>query len=331
MPETFKAFVLDQKEGRLSGQVLDQSPDSLPSNDVTIAVEYSSLNYKDGLAVTGTGKIIRQFPMIPGIDLAGTVEHSHCGAWQPGDRVVLTGWGTGERYPGGFTQKARAKSEWLVKIPDALSTKQAMSIGTAGFTAMLCVLALEHQGLAPGSGEVVVTGAAGGVGSVAVAILAKLGYKVTASTGRAETHDYLRSLGASEIVDRSVLGDVSKKPLEAERWTAAVDSVGGTTLINLLKTMQYGGSVAACGLAGGADLATTVFPFILRGVNLLGIDSVQCRMPKREQAWTRLAADLSPAQMDHMTRVISLSEVERYSKEILVGKIQGRTVVDVNA
>ncbi len=331
MPENFKALVLDQTDGRLVSQVREQSMDSLPSHDVTIAVEYSSLNYKDGLAVTGTGKIIRQFPMVPGIDLAGTVEHSHCGAWNVGDRVVLTGWGIGERFPGGFTQKARAKSEWLVKLPDGMTTKQAMSIGTAGFTAMLSVMALEHQGVTPNLGEVAVTGAAGGVGSVAIAILAKLGFRVTASTGRPETHDYLKSLGASDIIDRAVLGEPSKKPLEAERWAAAVDSVGGVTLQNILKTLQYGGSVAACGLAGGADLPTTVFPFILRGVNLLGIDSVQCRMPQRLAAWSRLATDLSAAQLDHITRVISLSEVERYAKEILAGKVQGRIVVDVNA
>lgn len=331
MPENFKALVLDQTDGRLVSQVREQSMDSLPSHDVTIAVEYSSLNYKDGLAVTGTGKIIRQFPMVPGIDLAGTVEHSYCGAWNVGDRVVLTGWGIGERFPGGFTQKARAKSEWLVKLPDSMTTKQAMSIGTAGFTAMLSVMALQHQGVTPDSGEVAVTGAAGGVGSVAIAILAKLGFRVTASTGRPETHDYLKSLGASDIIDRAVLGDPTKKPLEAERWAAAVDCVGGVTLQNVLKTLQYGGSVAACGLAGGADLPTTVFPFILRGVNLLGIDSVQCRMPERQAAWLRLATDLSAAQLDHMTRVISLAEVERYSKEILAGKVQGRIVVDVNA
>ena len=331
MPENFKALVLEQTDGRLVSQVREQSTESLPSHDVTIAVEYSSLNYKDGLAVTGTGKIIRQFPMVPGIDLAGTVEHSHCGAWNVGDRVVLTGWGIGERFPGGYTQKARAKSEWLVKLPDSMTTKQAMSIGTAGFTAMLSVMALEHQGVTLSSGEVVVTGAAGGVGSVAVAILAKLGYRVTASTGRPETHDYLRSLGATAIIDRAVLSEPSKKPLEAERWAGAVDSVGGATLLNVLKTLQYGGSVAACGLAGGADLPTTVFPFILRGVNLLGIDSVQSPMPQRQTAWSRLATDLSAAQLDHMTRVISLAEVERYSKEILAGKVQGRIVVDVNA
>ena len=331
MTEKFKALVLDQQDSKTTSQVRDIEIASLSPGDVTIAVEYSSLNYKDGLAVTGTGKIIRQFPAIPGIDLAGTVKESASAAYQRGDRVVVTGWGIGERYSGGYAQMARVKSDWLVKLPDGLTTKQAMGAGTAGFTAMLCVMALEHEGAKPGDGEIVVTGAAGGVGSIAVAVLAKLGYKVVASTGRPETHDYLRELGASDFLDRSVLAESSKKPFEAERWAGAVDSVGGSTLANLIKTMRYGSSIAACGLAGGTDLSTTVFPFILRAVNLLGVDSVQCKQPKRQEAWHRLAVDLAADKLERIVRVISLAEVERYSREILAGKVQGRTVVDVNA
>lgn len=327
----FKALVLDRHESGQTCQIRELSPDSLPQGDVTIAVEYSSLNYKDGLAVTGTGKIIRQFPMVPGIDLAGVVEASESQAFQPGDRVVLTGWGIGERHSGGYTQKARVKGEWLVKLPAGLSTKHAMAIGTAGFTAMLSVMALEHEGLTPGEGEVVVTGAAGGVGSVGVALLAALGHHVTACTGRRETHDYLHTLGASAILGREAFSEVSKKPMEAERWSGAIDSVGGTTLASLLKAMQYGGTVAACGLAGGTDLATTVFPFILRGVNLVGVDSVYCRTPKRIEAWRRLAQDLPAAQLDRITKIIPLAAVEDHSKAILAGQVQGRLVVDVNA
>ncbi len=331
MTEKFKAFVLDQQDGKTTSQIREMELANLSPGDVTIAVEYSSLNYKDGLAVTGTGKIIRQFPAIPGIDLAGTVKESSNAAYQPGDRVVVTGWGIGERYSGGYAQLARVKSDWILKLPAGLTAKQAMGAGTAGFTAMLCVMALEHAGLKPGDGEIVVTGAAGGVGSIAVAVLAKLGHKVVASTGRPETHGYLRELGASDLIERSVLSEPSKKPFESERWAGAVDSVGGTTLANLIKTMRYGSSIAACGLAGGTDLATTVFPFILRAVNLLGVDSVNCKHPKREEAWHRLAADLPADKLERMLKVIPLGEVEHYSREILAGKVQGRIVVDVNA
>ncbi len=330
MSDNFKALVLDQHESVQTCQIREMSDDTLPQGDVTVAVEYSSLNYKDGLAVTGTGKIIRQFPMVPGIDLAGTVEASSNSRYQPGDKVLLTGWGIGERAWGGYTQKNRVKADWLVPLPQGLSTKHAMAIGTAGFTAMLCVMALEHEGVQPGP-DVVVTGAGGGVGSVAVALLAKLGYQVTASTGRAETHDYLRSLGAREIIDRSAFNKPSGRPLEAERWRGAIDSVGGVTLATLIKSMKYGASVAACGLAGGADLATTVFPFILRGVNLLGVDSNYCLPAKRLEAWRRVAEDLPIGKLEQMTRVISLGEVERYAKEIVAGKVQGRIVVDVRA
>ena len=330
MSEHFQALVVDQRDKTQTCSIQEMTDASLPHGDVAIAVEYSSVNYKDGLAVTGTGKIIRQFPMVPGIDLAGTVIESANPKFQQGDRVILTGWGIGEKTWGGYTQQNRVKSEWLVKLPEQFTTKQAMAIGTAGFTAMLCVMALEQAGVQPGS-AVVVTGAGGGVGSIAVAILSKLGYKVIASTGRTETHEYLRSLGAGEILDRSVLSTPSPKPFESERWHGAVDSVGGTTLATLLKSMKYGGSVAACGLAGGSDLATTVFPFILRAVSLLGVDSAYCPIPKREQAWRRLTIDLPLAQLEQMTRVIPLRDVERCSQEILAGKVQGRTVVDVRA
>jgi acrylyl-CoA reductase (NADPH) len=327
---SFKAFVLDQHLNIQTCQIKEFEDHALPPGDVTVAVEYSSLNYKDGLAVTGTGKIIRQFPMVPGIDLSGTVLESSDARYKVGDRVLATGWGMGERSWGGYTQKNRVKADWLVPLPTGIDTRQAMAIGTAGFTAMLCVMALEHQGVKPGD-EVVVTGAGGGVGSVSVAVLSKLGYKVVASTGRFETHEYLRSLGASDVIDRSIFNNPSGKPLDSERWHGAVDSVGGATLATLIKSMKYGGSIAACGLAGGADISTTVFPFILRAVNLLGVDSAYTPPPKRWEAWRRITSDLPSAKLEQMTRVISLSEVERFSKEILAGKVQGRIVVDVNA
>lgn len=330
MSDSFKALVLDRHLGVQACQLKVLDDAALPPGDVTVAVEYSSLNYKDGLAVTGTGKIIRQFPMVPGIDLAGTVVQSADARYQTGDRVVVTGWGIGERTWGGYTQKTRVKADWLVPLPDGLNTRQAMAIGTAGFTAMLCVMALEHQGVKP-SDDVVVTGAGGGVGSVAVAVLSKLGYNVVASTGRLETHAYLRSLGAADIIDRSIFNKPSGKPMDAERWHGAVDSVGGATLATLIRSMKYGGSIAACGLAGGADVSTTVFPFILRAVNLLGVDSVYCPPPKRREAWRRLTIDLPFTKLEQMTRVISLVEVERFSKEILAGQVQGRIVIDVNA
>jgi acrylyl-CoA reductase (NADPH) len=327
---SFKAFVLEQHLNIQTCQIKEFEDYALPPGDVTVAVEYSSLNYKDGLAVTGTGKIIRQFPMVPGIDLAGTVLQSADARYKDGDRVLITGWGIGERSWGGYTQKNRVKADWLVPLPDGINTRQAMAIGTAGFTAMLCVMALEHQGVKPGD-DVVVTGAGGGVGSVAVAVLAKLGYRVVASTGRSETHGYLRSLGAGDVIDRSIFNNPSGKPMDAERWHGAVDSVGGATLATLIRTMKYGGSIAACGLAGGADVSTTVFPFILRAINLLGVDSVYTPPPKRREAWRRLTLDLPAHKLEQMTRVISLGEIERFSREILAGKVQGRIVVDVNA
>jgi acrylyl-CoA reductase (NADPH) len=330
MTDSFKALLLEQRLNVQTAEIRQLEDSALPPGDVTVAVEYSSLNYKDGLAVTGTGKIIRQFPMVAGIDLAGTVLQSADGRYKDGDHVLLTGWGIGERTWGGYTQKNRVKADWLVPLPDGLTTRQAMSIGTAGFTAMLCVMALEQQGVKPGA-DVVVTGAAGGVGSISVAVLAKLGYRVTASTGRYETHDYLRSLGAVEIIDRSMFNKPSGKPMDPERWHGAVDSVGGATLATLIRSMKYGGSIAACGLAGGADVSTTVFPFILRAVNLLGVDSVYCPPPKRREAWRRLVVDLPLNKLEQMTRVISLGEVERFSRDILAGQVQGRIVVDVNA
>jgi acrylyl-CoA reductase (NADPH) len=302
--------------------------DQLPDGDVTVAVEWSSLNYKDGLAVTGKGKIIRSYPMICGIDLAGTVEASDSSSWQAGDEVVVTGWGLSETAPGGFTQRQRLRSEWLVRRPDGLSLHQTMAVGTAGLTAMLCVIALEKAGVTPdGDGEVLVTGAGGGVGSVAVAVLAKLGYRVAASTGRTETHDFLRSLGATTIVDRDELA-AARKPFDKERWAGAVDTVGSQTLATVLAQTRYGGAVAACGLVGGTDLPTTVLPFILRGVSLLGVDSVMCPTPRRVEAWQRLARDLPTGLLDELTTVEPMTRVPQLAEDILAGRTRGRIVID---
>jgi len=332
--EQFKALVLDQDDGDVHASIKELSPDALPAGDVTVAVAYSSLNYKDGLAVTGQGKIVRAYPMVPGIDLAGTVAESRSPDYKPGDEVVLTGWGVGERHWGGYAELARVKSEWLVPLPAGLSLRQAMGLGTAGFTAMLAVLALEENGLRPGTaGErpVIVTGAAGGVGSVAVALLARLGYTVAASTGRPDLHDYLKGLGANQLVERATLAAPSSRPLESEHWASAIDTVGSATLASLLRTTAYGGSVAACGLAGGSDLPTTVLPFILRGVNLLGIDSVLCPPERRRAAWERLARDLPAGALERITQVAPLADVPRLAGEILQGRVRGRVVVDVRA
>lgn len=332
MPDnTFTALLLEQEDGKQTAALKTLSRNDLPDGDVLISVAYSSLNYKDGLAVTGKAKVVRSFPMVPGIDLAGTVVESASPEFAPGDAVVLTGWGIGEKYWGGYAQMARAKAGWLVPLPENLTPKQAMGIGTAGFTAMLCVLALEAHGLSPEQGEVVVTGAAGGVGSVAAAILANLGYTVVASTGRESAHEYLRALGVSEIIDRGVLGEVSKRPLESGRWAGAVDTVGGDTLAQLLKTVRPHGSVAACGNAGGVALNTTVLPFILRGVNLLGIDSVMCPVDLRRTAWQRLATDLPLDALEQVMQVAPLADVPALSQEILQGNVRGRIVIDVNA
>lgn len=323
----FSAIVVNEPGPAALQELTD---DQLPDGDVTVAVRYSSLNYKDGLAVTGKGKIIRSFPMVCGIDLAGTVESSDSPSFQPGDDVVVTGWGLSETSPGGYTQRQRLKSDWLVKRPDALSLEQTMAIGTAGLTAMLCIIALEKNGLSPAAGgEVLVTGAGGGVGSVAVAVLAKLGYQVAASTGRQETHEFLRGLGATTIIDREELATAGR-PFDKERWAGAVDTVGSQTLATVLAQTRYGGSVAACGLVGGNDLPTTVLPFILRGVSLLGVDSVMCPTDRRVEAWDRLARDLPTAQLEEMTTVEPMTRVFELAEEILAGRTRGRIVIDTS-
>lgn len=325
---TFRALVLRQNDGKMTGAMEDVAPDALPAGDVTVAVSHSSLNYKDGLVLQGLGNLVRTYPHVPGIDLAGTVESSDAPAFRKGDAVLLTGYFVGERTWGGYAQKARVKSDWLVPLPPALDARRAMAIGTAGFTAMQAILALEDHGLTPERGEVLVTGAAGGLGSVAVAILAKLGYKVAASTGRADQHDYLKSLGAQAIVKREELATPSGRPLDKERFAAAVDSVGGETLASVLRQVSYGGSVAACGLAGGNGLPTTVLPFILRAVNLLGIDSVQCPMARRRRIWDRLATDLPFDRLDTTIEVVPLSRIGAYGPRIVKGQVRGRVVVD---
>ncbi len=331
MSDTFKALLVENDEGQFKASIKTLSRTDLPEGEVLVQVAYSSLNYKDGLAVTNKGKIVRSFPLVPGIDLAGTVLESSSAAYKPGDEVVLTGWGVGEQYWGGYAQLASVKADWLVPLPPGLTLAQAMGIGTAGFTAMLCVLALEEHGLKPGDGDVVVTGASGGVGSVAVAVLAKLGHRVVASTGRTELHDYLTELGAAEIIDRAVLATPSKRPLESGRWAGAVDAVGGQTLASVLKTMKDDTSVTACGLAGSADLPTTVLPFILRGVNLLGINSVSVPHAKRREAWRRLSQDLPFELLEKTMQTASLADLFQLSEDILQGQVRGRVVVDVNA
>ena len=327
----FKALLLEESDGKVQASVQELDDERLPEGEVTVRVEHSTLNYKDGMVVKGIGRLVRNYPHVPGIDFAGTVEASDHADYKPGDAVVLTGWRVGEMHWGGHAQKARVKGDWLVPLPEGLTSKRAMAVGTAGFTAMLAVLALEDHGLTPDKGEVLVTGAAGGVGSVAVAILAKLGYQVAASTGRAETHDYLKSLGAASIVDRQELAEPATRPLGKERWAGCVDSVGGSTLAHLLTEMTYGCSVAAVGLAGGNKLDTTVLPFLLRGVNLLGIDSVMCPGPRRRQAWQRIGQDLPMDLLDSMIAEARLADLPRLAGEILEGKVRGRTVIDVNA
>jgi acrylyl-CoA reductase (NADPH) len=327
MADRFPALVLTEEEGKVASAVREMGTDELPAGDVTVRVTYSGLNYKDGMIVNGIGRLVRDYPHVPGIDFAGIVETSESDRYKPGDAVVLTGWRVGESYWGGYAGMARVKADWLVPLPDGLTDKRAMAIGTAGFTSMLCVAALEDHGATPAAGTVLVTGAAGGVGSVAVSILAKLGYTVAASTGREAQHDYLRSLGASEIVDRSELSETSKRPLEAERFAGTVDTVGGTTLARVLAQTKYGGSVAACGLAGGANLETTVLPFLLRGVNLLGIDSVMQPYENRVRIWQRLVEDLPMDRLDALTEEIALGDVPNAASEILKGQVRGRLVV----
>jgi len=330
MSGTFHAIRLSKSDAGQKADFVEIGLGDLMEGDVTVAVDYSTVNYKDGLALTGKAPVVRVWPLIPGIDFAGRVETSSHKDFKPGDRVVLNGWGVGESHNGGYAQKARVKGDWLVKLPDAISNAHAMAIGTAGYTAMLCVLALEHEGVTPDKGDVLVTGAAGGVGSVAIALLAKLGYRVIASTGRAAEADYLKGLGAADILDRNELSGPAR-PLNKERWAGAVDAVGSHTLANVLSMTRYGGAVAACGLAQGMDLPSSVAPFILRGVTLCGIDSVMAPKAKREAAWARLAKDLDPGKLDAMTVRATLKDVPRLGAEIVEGKVRGRVVVDVNA
>jgi acrylyl-CoA reductase (NADPH) len=325
---TFRAVVVEKGEGGQSVALRDFDEADLMDGDVTVRVSHSTLNYKDGLALTGQAPVVRRFPMIPGIDLAGTVEASSHPAFKPGDAVVLNGWGVGETHLGAYAERARLKGDWLIALPPGLSPAQAMAIGTAGYTAMLSVMALERHGLAPDRGPAVVTGAAGGVGSVAVTLLAKAGWHVIASTGRPAEADYLKGLGAAEIIDRAELSGPGR-PMGKERWAAAIDSVGSHTLANLLAMTKYGGAVAACGLAGGMDLPSSVAPFILRGVSLLGIDSVMAPKPLREAAWARLARDLDPDKLAAMTTTIGLDEVVDAGRRIIDGKVRGRTVVAI--
>jgi acrylyl-CoA reductase (NADPH) len=326
--DTFKALVLEQQGGAMHSAIRQLAVGALPEGEVLVRVAYSDLNFKDGLAITGRGKVVRSFPMVPGIDLAGTVEESAAPAYKPGDQVVLTGWGIGETHWGGHAQLARVKAGWLVPLPAGMTLKHTMGIGTAGFTAMLCVMALEEHGLRPGGRPVLVTGATGGVGGIAVALLAKLGYSVAASTGKADQHDYLTSLGAGEVIGRLA---PSSRPLESERWAGAVDTVGGATLAALIPALANNSSVAACGNAGGAELHTTVFPFILRGVNLLGILSVNVPFERRRAAWDRLARDLPADALDRMIQVAPLEELPALSQAICDGQVRGRVVIDVNA
>jgi acrylyl-CoA reductase (NADPH) len=324
----FKALMLEEKDGKVVSSIQEVDEAKLPDGDVTVAVSHSTLNYKDGLILLGQGRLVRQYPHIPGIDFAGTVSESANAAFKPGDAVILTGWRVGEARWGGYGEKARVKGDWLVPMPKGLDAKRAMAIGTAGFTAMLAVMALEEHGLKPANGPVLVTGAAGGVGSVATAILAKLGYQVVCSTGREETHAYLKSLGAAEIIARSAVAQPSGKPLEAEKWAGVIDSVGGQTLAAILPMMQYHGSIASCGLAGGAKFEATVIPFLLRGVNILGIDSVMCPIERRRIAWTRLAQELPFDKLDAMTETVKLAGLAALAPKILEGKIRGRVVVE---
>jgi acrylyl-CoA reductase (NADPH) len=325
---TFKAIVIEKTDGGQKAGLADFDETNLMDGDVTVRVEWSTVNYKDGLAVTGKAPVVRRWPMIGGIDLAGTVESSSHPDWKAGDKVILNGWGLGETHLGAYGEKARVKGDWLVRLPKTMSTRDAMAIGTAGYTAMLCVLALERYGLKPAAGPLVVTGAAGGVGSVAVAILAKLGFAVTASTGRPEEADYLKRLGAADVIERKELTG-AVRPLAKERWAGGVDSVGSSTLANVLSMIRYRGAVAACGLAGGMDLPTTVAPFILRGVALLGIDSVNRPRADREEAWRRLESDLDRVKLGEITSEIGLADVIDAGRQIVEGRVRGRIVVKI--
>ena len=331
MSDSYRALVVDRQEDGVSAEIRTLTEADLPEGEVTVRIDYSCLNYKDGLALTGRAPIIRRPPMTAGIDFAGTVEQSDSPDFTPGQAVVLTGWGVGERHPGGFAQRARVKAGWLQPLPDGCDAKWAMAIGTAGFTAMLCVIALERAGIAKDAGPVAVTGAAGGVGSVAVALLAHLGYETVAISGRPECRDYLKSLGASEILPRGKRAEAPDKPMLSEHWAGAVDAVGGAMLAHILAETSYGGAVAACGLAAGPGLKTTVLPFILRGVSLIGIESVYCPSEPRREAWQRLAHDLPRDTLDAMTELVPLGDVVARGNDILDGGVRGRVVVDVNA
>jgi acrylyl-CoA reductase (NADPH) len=328
---TFRALMLYEEGGKVVPRIEAVDEARLPPGEVTVAIEYSTLNYKDGMILRGIGRLVRNYPHIPGIDFAGTVEHSDTSEFKPGDPVILTGWRVGEVQWGGYAEKARVPSSYLVRRPEGLSARQAMAIGTAGFTAMLAVIALERHALYPGSGDVLVTGAAGGVGSVAVTLLSQLGYRVVASTGRPELQEYLTGLGAADLIDRSAFVAKPSRPLDSERWAGAIDAVGGSTLATILTQLKYRASVAACGLAGGSDLPATVIPFLLRGVNLLGIDSVMCPREERTAAWQRLARDLPLDKLDRMTEILPLSSLPEFAPKILAGAVRGRVVLDIKA
>lgn len=328
--ETFRALLLEDGPQGPTATLRDLAPGALPDGEVLVRIDYSCLNYKDALALTGRGTIVRSYPIVPGADYAGTIEESASPDFAPGDRVVLTGWGVGERYWGGLAQYARARADWLIHPPEGLSPWEAMAFGTAGLTAALCVLALEGAGVAPGGREMIVTGASGGVGGGAVALLARAGYPVVAATGRPEEADYLRRLGARGIIDRAELAAPAKRPLESERWAGGIDTVGGDTLAALLRATAYDGAIAACGLAGGTTLDTTVFPFILRGIRLLGVDSVQAPLARREAAWARLARDFPRELLPEYARTVPLAEASAQAEALLAGRVRGRIVVDVN-
>jgi len=325
----FKGILIEKDDAGYRAALKEIDETQLPEGDVTVSVSHSTLNYKDGLAITGKGPVVRKFPMVPGVDLVGSVEESSHPEYQIGDSVVLNGWGVGEVHWGGLAQKARLKGEWLVPLPQQFTPLQAMAIGTAGYTAMLCVLALERHGVTPGKGEILVTGAAGGVGSVAVAVLSKLGYTVVGVSGRPQESDYIKNLGATEVLDRSAFSSPGK-PLARERWAGAVDVVGSHTLANVCATTQYRGVVTACGLAGGMDFPATVAPFILRGVTLAGIDSVMCPRSDRLVAWQRLGTDLDISKLSLITNEIGLNEVVSMASKLMDGEVRGRVVVDVN-
>src|ERR1700730_10656968 len=326
---TFRALVLHEENGTVAPKIEAVDEARLPPGEVTVVVECSTLNYKDGMILQGLGRLVRSYPHVPGVDFAGRVERSESPEFRPGDPVILTGWRVGEAQWGGYAEKARVKASYLVQRPEGLSARQTMAIGTAGLTAMLAVIALERHGLRPDAGDVLVTGAAGGVGSFAISLWSRLGYRVVASTGRPELREYLTELGAADLLDRASLAAKPSRPLDSERWTGAVDAVGGATLATILAQLKYRGSVAACGLAGGSDLTATVIPFLLRGVNLLGIDSVMCPREERIEAWQRLARDLPLDRLERMTEAVPLSSLLDLAPRILKGEIRGRIVVEV--